>query len=236
MDSVLALRAENIYKSYGSNENMAQVINGISVGFEKGKICTVLGPSGSGKSTLMNILGGLDTVDSGRIFCGDEEITRLKPKELGIYRRNSLGFVFQMYNLIPNLTVKENIQVCEYLAKNPLRVDELIDVLGLSEHKNKFPSQLSGGQQQRCAIGRALIKNPSVLLCDEPTGALDYKTSKDILVLLEKINTEYGTTMIIITHNTVIKDMSYRVVTIKDGQIAGNIVNTNIVSAAGLEW
>lgn len=230
------LRAENVCKSYGEGEAKTQVLKGISASFEEGKMYTILGQSGSGKSTFMNILGGLDTVDSGKVFCGEKEITKMRPKKLVEYRRANLGFIFQMYNLIPNLTVKENIQVCEYLSKSPLEIDGILSVLGLVQHQNKFPSQLSGGQQQRCAIGRALVKNPKVLLCDEPTGALDYKTSKDILVLLEKINREYGTTMLIITHNTAIKDMTHNVITIKDGMIAESYENKVITPAKDLEW
>lgn len=230
------LRAENIFKSYGEGEAKTQVLKGISATFEEGKIYTILGQSGSGKSTFMNILGGLDTVDSGNVFYGDKDITKMKPKKLVEYRRANLGFIFQMYNLIPNLTVRENIQVCEYLAKSPIEMDGILKVLGLEQHQNKFPSQLSGGQQQRCAIGRALVKNPKILLCDEPTGALDYKTSKDILILLEKINRKYGTTMLIITHNTAIKDMAHNVITIKDGLISNIYENKVVISARDLEW
>ncbi len=230
------LKAENIYKSYGKEEAKTQVLKGISAIFEEGKMYTILGQSGSGKSTFMNILGGLDTVDSGKIFCCNKEITNMKAKKLAEYRRANLGFIFQMYNLIPNLTVRENIQVCEYLSKSPIEIDGLLSVLGLEQHQDKFPSQLSGGQQQRCAIGRALVKNPKVLLCDEPTGALDYKTSKDILVLLEKVNQEYGTTILIITHNIAIKDMTHNVIIIKDGIIAESYENDFIISAKDLEW
>lgn len=230
------LRAENIFKSYGNGEAKTQVLKGISATFEEGKMYTILGPSGSGKSTFMNILGGLDTVDSGSVFCEGKDITKMRPKKLVEYRRANLGFIFQMYNLIPNLTVRENIQVCEYLSKSPIEIDGILKVLGMEQHQDKFPSQLSGGQQQRCAIGRALVKNPKVLLCDEPTGALNYKTSKDILVLLEKINREYGTTMLIITHNTAIKDMTHNVITIKDGLISDAYENKVIIPAKDLEW
>lgn len=178
----------------------------------------------------------MDTVDSGSVFCEGKDITKMRPKKLVEYRRANLGFIFQMYNLIPNLTVRENIQVCEYLSKSPIEIDGILKVLGMEQHQDKFPSQLSGGQQQRCAIGRALVKNPKVLLCDEPTGALDYKTSKDILVLLEKINREYGTTMLIITHNTAIKDMTHNVITIKDGLISDAYENKVIIPAKDLEW
>ena len=183
-------------------------------------MCVIQGTSGSGKSTLLNCIGGLDVVDSGSIQVDGQEMVGLKMDALSDYRRDYLGFIFQFYNLVPNLTVRENIQVCEYLTDQPLDMDELLDVLGLTEHQNKFPSQLSGGQQQRCAIARALIKNPKLLLCDEPTGALDSRTSRDILILLEKINAQYGTTMIIVTHEMAFaRDVSSHVVFMADGVI-----------------
>ncbi|WP_434296822.1 ABC transporter ATP-binding protein [Clostridium sporogenes] len=230
------LDVRDIKKSYGGVENSTQILNGISLGVERGQMCVILGPSGSGKSTLLNTIGGLDGVDEGRIVVDGLDISKLKSKELSLYRRNYLGFIFQFYNLVPNLTLRENIQVCEYLSKESLDLDELLEVLGIKEHKNKFPSQLSGGQQQRCAIARALIKNPKLLLCDEPTGALDYKTSKEILILLEEINKKYGTTMLIVTHNTVIKDMVHKVIKIKDGQISNEYVNKNPIPAIELQW
>ncbi|MDU1321086.1 MAG: ABC transporter ATP-binding protein [Clostridium botulinum] len=230
------LDVRDIKKSYGGVENSTQILNGISLGVERGQMCVILGPSGSGKSTLLNTIGGLDGVDEGRIVVDGLDISKLKSKELSLYRRNYLGFIFQFYNLVPNLTLRENIQVCEYLSKESLDLDELLEVLGIKEHKNKFPSQLSGGQQQRCAIARALIKNPKLLLCDEPTGALDYKTSKEILILLEEINKKYGTTMLIVTHNTVIKDMVHKVIKIKDGQISTEYVNKNPIPAIELQW
>lgn len=230
------LDVRDIKKSYGGVENSTQILNGISLGVERGQMCVILGPSGSGKSTLLNTIGGLDGVDEGQIVVDGLDISKLKSKELSLYRRNYLGFIFQFYNLVPNLTLRENIQVCEYLSKESLDLDELLEVLGIEEHKNKFPSQLSGGQQQRCAIARALIKNPKLLLCDEPTGALDYKTSKEILILLEKINKKYGTTILIVTHNTVIKDMVHKVIKIKDGQISNEYVNENLIPAIELQW
>ncbi|APF25903.1 ABC transporter family protein [Clostridium sporogenes] len=230
------LDVRDIKKSYGGVENSTQILNGISLGVERGQMCVILGPSGSGKSTLLNTIGGLDGVDEGQIVVDGLDISKLKSKELSLYRRNYLGFIFQFYNLVPNLTLRENIQVCEYLSKESLDLDELLEVLGIKEHKNKFPSQLSGGQQQRCAIARALIKNPKLLLCDEPTGALDYKTSKEILILLEKINKKYGTTILIVTHNTVIKDMVHKVIKIKDGQISNEYVNENLIPARELQW
>ncbi len=229
------VEVSDVKKSYGKDGSYIQVLKGVSVGVEKGKMCVIQGTSGSGKSTLLNCIGGLDVVDSGSIKVDGKEMVGLKTDALSDYRREYLGFIFQFYNLIPNLTIRENIQVCEYLSANPLNMDELLDVLGLTEHQNKFPAQLSGGQQQRCAIARALIKNPKLLLCDEPTGALDSKTSRDILVLLEKINAQYGTTMMIVTHNNAIKDMVDQVIILKDGQIRKNYCNEIKVPAAELE-
>lgn len=226
----------NVTKSYGEGGSYCKVLNGISTLIDRGQICVILGPSGSGKSTLLNAIGGLDTVDSGQIHIDGKEITGLKPERLSDYRRDTLGFVFQFYNLIPNLTAEENIQVCGYLSKVPLSMQELLDILGLTEHKNKFPSQLSGGQQQRCAIARALIKNPKLLLCDEPTGALDSKTAKEILILLEKINQIYGTTILMVTHNAAIRSMAHKVIQIRDGQISGEYENDSRIPASGLTW
>lgn len=229
------VQVSDVKKSYGEGGSFIQVLKGVTVGVDQGSMCVIQGTSGSGKSTLLNCIGGLDVVDSGSIQVDGKEMVGLKPEELSDYRRDYLGFIFQFYNLVPNLTVRENIQVCEYLTENPLNMDELLDILGLTEHQNKFPAQLSGGQQQRCAIARALIKNPKLLLCDEPTGALDSKTSRDILVLLEKINAQYGTTMLIVTHNNSIKDMVDQVIILKDGLIRKNYRNETKVPAAELE-
>lgn len=229
------LEVKNMKKSYGENGSYIQVLKGISTGVDQGKMCVIQGASGSGKSTFLNCIGGLDTLDSGSIQVDGIEVGGLKQNALSDYRRDHLGFVFQFYNLVPNLTVKENIQVCEYLSRNPLNMEELLETLGLTEHQNKFPAQLSGGQQQRCAIARALIKNPKLLLCDEPTGALDSKTSKDILILLEEINEKYGTTMLIVTHNNSIKNMVHKVIIIKDGQISKEYENDLRIPAAELE-
>lgn len=229
------LEVNNLKKNYGSGEGFVEVLKGISTSVEKGKMCVIQGTSGSGKSTLLNCIGGLDTIDSGSVKVDGKEIAGLNQDSLSDYRRENLGFIFQFYNLVPNLTVRENIQVCEYLTSKPLDIDDLIETLGLKEHQNKFPSQLSGGQQQRCAIARALIKNPLLLLCDEPTGALDSKTSKDILILLEKKNAKYHTTMLIVTHNNSIKDMVHKVIRIKDGQISREYENEVRIPAAELE-
>ncbi len=230
-------RIDNVCKDYGKEKdmNLVRVLNNVSTQISKGDICVILGPSGSGKSTLLNIVGGLDNVTEGKIFIDDMEITGLNSKKLSDYRRDKLGFVFQFYNLIPNLTVYENVETCRYLSANPLDIDELLEELGLKEHKNKYPSQLSGGQQQRCSIARALVKNPEILLCDEPTGALDYKTSKEILILLEKINKKYGTTMLVVTHNEEIRKMANKIIKIKDGRIIEDIDN-NPIPAADIEW
>lgn len=229
------LEVKDLKKSYGKDASYIQVLKGISVKVERGQMCVIQGTSGSGKSTLLNCIGGLDTMDSGSVKVDGKEIFGLKPNALSDYRRDNLGFIFQFYNLVPNLTVKENIQVCEYLAEKPLDIDELLETLGLTEHQNKFPFQLSGGQQQRCAIARALVKNPKLLLCDEPTGALDSKTSRDILILLEKINEKYGTTMLIVTHNNSIKNMVHKVIIVKDGLVTKDYVNETHVPAAELE-
>ncbi len=229
------LEVKNMKKSYGKDGSYIQVLKGISTGVEQGQMCVIQGTSGSGKSTFLNCIGGLDTLDSGSIKVDGKEIVGLKQEKLSDYRRENLGFIFQFYNLVPNLTVRENIQVCEYLSKQPLNMEELLENLGLTEHQNKFPSQLSGGQQQRCAIARALIKNPKLLLLDEPTGALDSKTSRDILILLEEINRKYGTTMLLVTHNNSIKNMVHKVIIIKDGQISKEYENENRVPAEELE-
>ena len=219
------LELNQVKKSFGSGENKTEVLKGISCGIKKGDICVLLGPSGSGKSTLLNIIGGIENIDSGSIRIGDEQMESMNEKQLAQYRRKHLGYVFQAYNLIPNLTVKENIEVGAYLSKNPLELDGLLKTLGLWEHKDKIPNQLSGGQQQRTAIGRALIKNPDILLCDEPTGALDYQTSKEILQLIEDVNQKFGNTVILVTHNDAIQGMADQVIKLRDGQIRKCIYN-----------
>ena len=233
MASYLDIRG--IKKAYGEGGGYNQVLKGITTQVEKGEMCVILGPSGCGKSTFLNAIGGLDTVDTGSILVDGLEIVDLKPAELARYRKENLGFVFQFYNLVGDLTVKENIQICEHLATDPLDMDELLDILGLTAMAKRFPAQLSGGQQQRVAIARALIKNPKLLLCDEPTGALDSKTSKDILILLERINQQYGTTMLMVTHNEAIKDMAHRVIFLKDGYVEETRINTCPLRAADVE-
>lgn len=230
------LEIHELRKSFGAGENRTEVLKGLDFSVEKGEICVLLGPSGSGKSTLLNIIGGIDEADGGYISINGEKMEEMKEKALTEYRRRHLGYVFQMYNLIPNLNVKENIEVGAYLSDSPLDVDELLHTLGLYEHRHKLPNQLSGGQQQRTSIGRAIVKNPDILLCDEPTGALDYHTSKEILKLIEDVNRKYGNTVIMVTHNDAIKNMADRVVKLRDGQIRKNYVNETKIAAGDLEW
>lgn len=230
------LEVKDLNKGFGDKTNRIEVLKNLSLNVEKGEFCVLLGPSGSGKSTLLNILGGIDYPDGGEVKINGEKMNSLNNKKLTMFRRNHLGYVFQMYNLIPDLTVRENIEVGAYLSKKPLNLDELIETLGLKEHQDKLPSQLSGGQQQRTSIGRAIIKNPDILLCDEPTGALDYNTSKEILKLIEKVNQKYGSTVIMVTHNDAIKHMADRVVRLRDGQILKNYLNDKKVKAEDLEW
>lgn len=230
------LELNQIKKSFGSGENRVQVLKGIDLAVEKGEFCVLLGPSGSGKSTLLNILGGIDRADSGDILIDGERMADMNEKALTLYRRRHLGYIFQMYNLIPNLTVRENIEVGAYLSRRPLDVDELLHLLGLWDHRGKLPNQLSGGQQQRTSIGRAIVKNPDILLCDEPTGALDYKTGKEILKLIETVNQKYGNTVIMVTHNDAIRLMADRVARLRDGAIRSNETNAVKVPAQDLEW
>ena len=230
------IRLQNATKKYGEGEGLVYALDHTSLEIEKGEICVILGPSGSGKSTLLNMLGGLDHLDEGEIIIGDRNLSGYRSKKLTEYRKEDVGFVFQFYNLIPNLSVRENIETGAYLSDNPLDVDELLHTLGLYEHRHKLPNQLSGGQQQRTAIGRAIVKNPDILLCDEPTGALDYNTSKEILKLIEDVNQKYGNTVVMVTHNDAIKDMADRVIKLRDGMIRKNYVNETKISAIELDW
>lgn len=230
------LEIRGIKKSFGTGDSRVNVLKGLDLNIEKGEFCVLLGPSGSGKSTLLNIIGGIDGADEGSITIEGERLEDMTEKKLSLYRRKHLGYIFQMYNLIPNLTVRENIEVGAYLSEQPLDVDELLHTLGLYEHQRKLPNQLSGGQQQRTAIGRAIVKNPDILLCDEPSGALDYHTSKEILKLIETVNQRYGNTIIMVTHNDAIKDMADRVVKLRDGMIRKNYRNEVKIPAIDLEW
>ena len=220
------LKIDNIKKSYGAGDSRVDVLKGINCGVNKGEICVLLGPSGSGKSTLLNILGGIDKADSGSVTIGEDKIENFNDKQLSQYRRKHLGYIFQSYNLVPNLTVRENIEVGAYLSDKPLPIDELIELLGLEAHKNK----------QRTSIGRAIVKNPDLLLCDEPTGALDYNTSKEILKLIEDINNKYGSTIVIVTHNVAISKMAHQVINLHDGRIRSDEKNNNRLAAELIEW
>lgn len=230
------LNVKGVKKFYGQGEGRIMVLKGIECIIEKGEICVLLGPSGSGKSTLLNLIGGIEDIDEGSIFVDQQDLGVMSLKELGQYRRKTLGFIFQSYHLVPHLTVKENIESGAYLSSSPIDIHDLLLKLGLEEHKNKYPNQLSGGQQQRTAIGRALAKNPSLLLCDEPTGALDYYTSKDILELLERLHQDYGTTILIVTHNDAIAKMAHRIMYLKDGQIVNIQMNPQPMAVKDIEW
>ncbi len=230
------LEVSNVFKAYGEGDSRQEVLRGMDFTVTKGEFCVLLGPSGSGKSTLLNIIGGIDSADEGYIAIGGDKLRDMDEKALTQYRRKHLGYVFQLYNLIPNLTVKENIEVGAYLSDKALDIDELLKTLGLYEHRHKLPNQLSGGQQQRTSIGRAIIKNPDILLCDEPTGALDYNTSKEILKLIEDVNQKYGNTVIMVTHNEAIQHMADHTIKLRDGKVRKSIINENKISATELDW
>ena len=230
------LRVDNLKKVYGKGENAVHALDGVSFSVEQGEFVAIIGPSGSGKSTLLHILGAVDVPTSGKVIMGGKDVFAQNEEALAIFRRRQVGLIYQFYNLIPSLTVRENVEVGAYLSNHPLDVDELLHTLGLYEHQKKLPNQLSGGQQQRTAIGRAIVKNPDILLCDEPTGALDYHTSKEILKLIETVNQRYGNTIIMVTHNDAIKDMADRVVKLRDGMIRKNYRNEVKIPAINLEW
>jgi putative ABC transport system ATP-binding protein len=230
------ITVENLKKSYQAGENKTVVLKGVNLTLEKGKVGVILGPSGSGKSTLMNIIGGIDSAESGNIHVDGLEITALDNDMLTDYRRDSLGFIFQFYSLVPNLTVAENIEVVSNISKSALNMDTVLKAVGLETKKRSFPRQLSGGEQQRVAIARAIVKNPKLLLCDEPTGALDYETSRDVLSLLQKINYDFGTTILMITHNTAIGDMANVVYKLRSGEIVETMRHDETVTAERIEW
>ena len=213
------LQIQGIKKSFGAGDSRVDVLKGLDLDIERGEFCVLLGPSGSGKSTLLNIIGGIDSADEGNLVIDGERLADMSEKKLSLYRRKHLGYIFQMYNLIPNLTVRENIEVGAYLSDKPLDVDELLHTLGIYEHQRKLPNQLSGGQQQRTAIGRAIVK-----------------TSKEILKLIETVNQKYGNTIVMVTHNDAIKDMADRVVKLRDGMIRKNYMNEHKIPAAELDW
>lgn len=224
----MSIVIEDAVKKYGRGESELYALNHVSLQIESGGVCVILGPSGSGKSTLLHMIGGLDQPDAGSVTVDGTKITALSKKELTEYRRQKVGVVFQSYNLITELNVKENIRVVGDISKNPLDIDTLIEELGLSRHAKHFPAELSGGQQQRCAIGRALIKNPDILLCDELTGALDSVSAREVLAILEKINQKYKTTIIIITHNENIAGMADRIIRVHDGKVISNVENKKV--------
>ncbi|MDO5708132.1 MAG: ABC transporter ATP-binding protein [Andreesenia angusta] len=230
------IQTKNLSKYYGQGDNRVQVLKNIECEIERGEICVFLGPSGSGKSTFLNILGGIEVFEEGFVKVNGRELNKLSQSEISEYRREELGFIFQFYNLIPNLTTKENIEVGSYLSENPLIIDEIMKILGLYEHRDKYPNQLSGGQQQRTGIGRAIIKNPSLLICDEPTGALDYNTSKDVLSLIQDINKKYKNTILIATHNIAIANIADKIFKLHDGKIVRVEENKNKISAKDLSW
>lgn len=230
------LEVTDVRKGYGEGDAHIEVLRGVSTALEKGDFASLLGPSGSGKSTFLNIVGGLEPCDGGRVVVDGLDITGLSDREVGEYRRAELGFVFQFYNLIPDLTIRENIEVCAHLSAEPLPLDDLLHSLGLWDQRRKFPRQVSGGQQQRCAIGRALVKNPKLLLCDEPTGALDYQTSLEILALMEEVNREYDCTVIVVTHNDAIARMSNRIMRLHGGMLVEDSANEERMPALSLEW
>ena len=232
----IMISLKNINKHYGEGASLFYALKDINLDINKEEIVVILGPSGSGKSTLMNLIGGIDRGDSGELIVDGVDILKLKDKELTKYRGDKIGFVFQFYNLIPNLTVEENIEVVSDIVKESLSIDYVLEAVGLLDQKGKFPKQLSGGQQQRVAIARALVKNPDILLCDEPTGALDYNTSKEVLNLLKEVNKKFNTTVIIITHNNAIAQMADRIIKIRSGEITKNILNDNVISPEGIEW
>ncbi len=227
---------ENVVKSYGSGDTKFDALKGVSFGVDKGEFCILLGSSGAGKTTMLNMLGGMDTVTSGNIYFDGRDISKFSKKELVTYRRHDVGFVFQFYNLIPNLTALENVEIAAQLCKDPIPALKALEMVGLADKANNFPAHLSGGEQQRVAIARALAKNPRLLLCDEPTGALDYVTGKNVLKLLYDLAKENDTTVITITHNQAIAPMANRIIRIKSGQILSNEINNNIVPIDEIEW
>lgn len=230
------IRFENVEKIYGSGEGAVRALHDASFTIGKGEICVIVGPSGAGKTTLLNILGGMDTLTSGRVFLNDREVSAFDRRQLADYRRRDIGFVFQFYNLIPNLTALENVELASQIVRDSLPAPQVLTDVGLGERMRNFPAQLSGGEQQRVAIARALAKNPKLLLCDEPTGALDYRTGKAILKLLQDTCFDTGKTVVLITHNSAFTAIADRVIHIREGRVAGVEVNEAPVSAEAIEW
>lgn len=229
------LSVSKLIKNYHA-EVVTQVLKGVDLEMEKGQIGVILGPSGSGKSTLMNVIGGVDRADGGKVLVEGQSITACSDPQLVEYRRSSVGFVFQFYNLVPNLTVAENIEVVSNISQKPMSTEEVLAAVGLSDKKNRFPRELSGGEQQRVAIARAIVKNPKLLLCDEPTGALDFQTARSILKLLQEINQKYGTTILMITHNSGIAGMAHVVYRLRSGEVTDVQHNAELIPAERIEW
>jgi len=232
----MLIEIRNVTKTYKTGEISLDALKNVSLTMNEGEMGVILGPSGSGKSTLLNIIGGIDRIDSGNVIVDGVDIVGLNDNKLTLYRRNSVGFIFQFYNLVPNLTAYENVEVAANISKNPIDMDEILESVGMSEFKNRFPRELSGGQQQRVAIARAIVKKPELLLCDEPTGALDYNSAKEILKLITEVNKKFGTTVIIITHNIAISRIANRIIKLRSGEISENVVNENVLSAERIEW
>lgn len=230
------IEVSEIKKNYVSGVVVTEVLKGLGMKMEKGEIGVILGPSGSGKTTLMNIIGGIDRCDSGKVTVDGMSVDHLSDKDLTYYRRAHIGFVFQFYNLVPNLTAAENIEIVSHISQSPLNQDEVLNAVGMQDKKHRFPRELSGGEQQRISIARAIVKNPKLLLCDEPTGALDYATARGILDLIQKVNEEFNTTILMITHNTAIGGMAHRVFKLRDGKIIEEAINKEIVKAEKIEW
>lgn len=233
---MVILKTENLSKSYQMGEIEVKALQDTTFEIEEGKFIVILGPSGSGKSTLLNIIGGMDLPTSGKVFLRDEEITVYNEKELTEYRRNKIGFIFQFYNIMSNLTAEENVELATEIARDPLPVGEILEAVGLGERKDHFPSQLSGGEQQRVSIARAVAKNPEILLCDEPTGALDFETGIKILSLLRKVNREMGKTVIVITHNADIAYMADRIIKMRSGCITEDNINETPIEVEDIKW
>lgn len=230
------IRFEDVEKRYGTGASSVLALQKANFIIDRGEICVIVGPSGAGKTTLLNILGGMDTLSGGKVFLDDREVSAFNKRQLADYRRRDIGFVFQFYNLIPNLTALENVEIASLIVKDPLPPAQVLTDVGLGERLNNFPSQLSGGEQQRVAIARALAKRPQLLLCDEPTGALDYATGKQILSLLQKQSRENGMTVVIITHNSALTAMADRVIRIRNGTVAGVSVNEHATPIEEIEW
>lgn len=230
------IQANNLHKNYKTGFVVFKALNNASFIMGQGEIGIILGPSGSGKSTLLNIIGGIDGADEGQVIVDGQDITAMDDNALTLYRRENVGFVFQFYNLIPNLTVGENVEVASNVCKDPWKLDEILEAVGMKEYIHRFPRELSGGQQQRVSIARALVKKPKLLLCDEPTGALDYETAKDVLSLLSRVNSKYNTTIMIITHNAALCDMAHRVLRLRSGEVIEDRTNENLLPPERIEW